>query len=794
MVSPRFAEPQDRAATRASLGLAPADRAVLIVSGSWGVGDVANTFRTIAASDRFVPIVVCGRDERLRERLSHIPGGRALGWTDNMPALMAATDALVENAGGLTAMEALSVGLPIISFRPIAGHGKENTAEMQQAGVSRVARTRHPAPHLPRPGDDSGRRPPGHGRRRAGHVRVRSRPATSNTRRWSGPRAWPIESCSVWWARATIEGDFEPLAGVADRVDFDPAEELRALVARSADVNAEVPANRQADGDARLAPVVPIRAAQGVERQELAPDGTVDAAVVPLRPAGEAGARPARRRPTVRTELAPTGTDGAAPRAQTAASAAIGRSGPNGRPGGGRATHLGRAHLGRGRRHGLRRGVAQPPKQLGQCRLHRRAAGWVAAHRSCDRPAVGGPPRHRGGGRTDGGQGSPADIQHLVSLGSRRRQRRRRAPRLDRQGHRIGQSPWTRANGDVAASHLLAQIAGQPVKVFVPGRRLNAFDLMACYGAHNKTVVPDQILNPADDDPLQHLTARHTYLVNGAKATAQQMQPCCPSCRPCWPRPTCRALRWRTWREAGQPAAPGRRWGDRRRRRHRPRPARGHDLAGAALLGHARPGWRGSRSTMWRSPSTTAPTRRRPRPSWTSWTRLRWRATFFLLGPMVRRAPSLAAELAARGHEIGVHGDEHRSHLHRTPAAIRDDMARARDSIADARPACAGVVPAALWGAVGGKSGVRPPSWACAPCCGPPGVADWRAEATPSTVVADVAEGLRPGATVLLHDSDCTSAPESWRATLGALVPMSDLFARRGLAVGALADHGVRAA
>jgi hypothetical protein len=47
---------------------------------------------------------------------------------------------------------------------------------------------------------------------------------------------------------------------------------------------------------------------------------------------------------------------------------------------------------------------------------------------------------------------------------------------------------------------------------------------------------------------------------------------------------------------------------------------------------------------------------------------------------------------------------------------------------------------------------------------------------------------------VLLHDSDCTSAPESWRATLGALAPMADLFAQRGLTVGTLGEHGLRAA
>ncbi|MDQ6617430.1 MAG: polysaccharide deacetylase family protein [Actinomycetota bacterium] len=172
---------------------------------------------------------------------------------------------------------------------------------------------------------------------------------------------------------------------------------------------------------------------------------------------------------------------------------------------------------------------------------------------------------------------------------------------------------------------------------------------------------------------------------------------------------------------------------------------------------------------------------------------LGWRATFFLLGPMVRRAPTLTAELAARGHEIGVHGDEHRSHLQRTPAAIRDDMARARDSIADAtggaprwfRPPFGTLSAGSL--AAARRLDLQTVLWTT-------WGRDWRAEATPRTVVSDVAGGLRPGATVLLHDSDCTSAPESWRATLGALAPMADLFARRGLTVGPLGDHGLRAA
>src|SRR5262245_21517170 len=40
---------------------------------------------------------------------------------------------------------------------------------------------------------------------------------------------------------------------------------------------------------------------------------------------------------------------------------------------------------------------------------------------------------------------------------------------------------------------------------------------------------------------------------------------------------------------------------------------------------------------------------------------LGWRATFFMLAAEVRRAPRLAAEVAAAGHEVGVHGERHRN-------------------------------------------------------------------------------------------------------------------------------------
>jgi UDP-N-acetylglucosamine:LPS N-acetylglucosamine transferase len=139
LVGDRFREsmPQ-RDDVRRILGIESHERAVLVVAGSWGVGDVQKTVASITkAGEQYHPIVVCGQDAKLRERLlARGEGGTVLGWTDDMPGLMAAADALVENAGGLSAMEAFAAGLPVISFQPIAGHGKDNARFMAGSGVS----------------------------------------------------------------------------------------------------------------------------------------------------------------------------------------------------------------------------------------------------------------------------------------------------------------------------------------------------------------------------------------------------------------------------------------------------------------------------------------------------------------------------------------------------------------------------------------------------------------------------------------------------------------------------------
>jgi peptidoglycan/xylan/chitin deacetylase (PgdA/CDA1 family) len=166
---------------------------------------------------------------------------------------------------------------------------------------------------------------------------------------------------------------------------------------------------------------------------------------------------------------------------------------------------------------------------------------------------------------------------------------------------------------------------------------------------------------------------------------------------------------------------------------------------------------------------------------------LGWRASFFVLGDMVVAHPGLVAEIVAAGHDVGVHASTHRSHRRMSPRRIADDLRRAHGTVAAAgavpafyRPPHGALSPEGLLTAR--RLGMRTVLWTA-------WGRDWRAEATPASVRDDVAAGRLDGGTVLLHDSDCASAPGSWRTTVAALPPLADLFAARGLDVGPLRDH-----
>lgn len=145
-VAPSFDHsPARRSEARREMGVGEDERLVVVVAGSWGIGeDLTETVAVIVGSGRFRVVTVCGSDERLRRRLDRQGLGTALGWTDQMPALLAAADVVVENAGGLTSLEAFATGVPIVTFRPIPGHGRDNARSMVAAGVT-TSPLDHPA-------------------------------------------------------------------------------------------------------------------------------------------------------------------------------------------------------------------------------------------------------------------------------------------------------------------------------------------------------------------------------------------------------------------------------------------------------------------------------------------------------------------------------------------------------------------------------------------------------------------------------------------------------------------------
>lgn len=121
-------------------------RRALITGGSLGIGSLDASVADVLSVPGWTPVVLCGSNEVLRHRLRHWPGVVALGWRDDVPAIMRAVDCVVDNAGGFTSLEALAAGTPVLSFRPLAGHGRANAEAMELAGLAPYVRRRGDLP------------------------------------------------------------------------------------------------------------------------------------------------------------------------------------------------------------------------------------------------------------------------------------------------------------------------------------------------------------------------------------------------------------------------------------------------------------------------------------------------------------------------------------------------------------------------------------------------------------------------------------------------------------------------
>ncbi len=169
--SPAFLAARSREEARKALGL-PNDGLVISVSGGgWGVGDLLGATRAALAIPDATVLCLCGRNDKTRARVAGAFGDeprlRLMGFTDRMGDVLAASDALVHSSAGLTVLEALIRGCPVISYGFGYGHVRESNAALVKFGLAQVARNeKELAPALakalesrPEPDNSFARRP-----------------------------------------------------------------------------------------------------------------------------------------------------------------------------------------------------------------------------------------------------------------------------------------------------------------------------------------------------------------------------------------------------------------------------------------------------------------------------------------------------------------------------------------------------------------------------------------------------------------------------------------------------------
>ncbi|MGI8712586.1 MAG: MGDG synthase family glycosyltransferase, partial [Solirubrobacteraceae bacterium] len=170
--SPAFLAARSRGDARRSLGLPTDGRVIAVSGGGWGVGDLAGATAAALKFEDATVLCLCGRNDRLRAtvtgRFADEPRLRVMGFTDRMGDVLAAADVLVHSSAGLTVLEAIIRGCPVVSYGFGYGHVRATNAALERFQLAQVAvherdlqpAIAHALEHQPEPDGRFARRPP----------------------------------------------------------------------------------------------------------------------------------------------------------------------------------------------------------------------------------------------------------------------------------------------------------------------------------------------------------------------------------------------------------------------------------------------------------------------------------------------------------------------------------------------------------------------------------------------------------------------------------------------------------
>jgi len=117
--------------TKVKLGL-PNKKTILLLSGGQGMANITELCNSIIDSGKDLSLVaIAGKSKRLERSLKELKPTKntnltVLGWTDKMPAYIAAADIVVTKPGGLTTSECIAMKKPILATSPIPGQEEHN--------------------------------------------------------------------------------------------------------------------------------------------------------------------------------------------------------------------------------------------------------------------------------------------------------------------------------------------------------------------------------------------------------------------------------------------------------------------------------------------------------------------------------------------------------------------------------------------------------------------------------------------------------------------------------------------
>jgi len=139
-ISNRFSAKTDVKAVRKTLGLRDDLPVLLVLSGGFGMGPVAEILSALdQVTEAFQVLVVTGRNEELRRELAaqdRKHPTHVLGFASNMHELMAVADLIVTKPGGLTTSEARALGKPLFILNPIPGQEAANSDFLLERGAA----------------------------------------------------------------------------------------------------------------------------------------------------------------------------------------------------------------------------------------------------------------------------------------------------------------------------------------------------------------------------------------------------------------------------------------------------------------------------------------------------------------------------------------------------------------------------------------------------------------------------------------------------------------------------------